>query len=204
MCEPAVVSTPSVQNRSLMASGMPSSRPPSALARRASEALAISKARSGVSVMKALRPRAASTARTCASVSSFDENCFLARLSSAPAMVRSVRAAILLDHLRHHEEAVGGLRAVGEDLVAAVAVGDLVLAARQGHADGARHRLHLAGVDLLQLLDPMQDAVELLGHGVELALRHLDAGERGNMGDRGAIQRHVRTCRFRLKNARGT
>src|SRR6185295_6713963 len=126
MCEPEVVSTPSVQNRSLMASGTPSSRPPSPLARRASEALAISRSLSGVSVTNALRPRAASTPRTCASASSFDENCFLASPSSAPAMVRSVRAAILLDHLRHHEEAVRGLRAVGEDLVAAVAVGDLV------------------------------------------------------------------------------
>ena len=41
MCEPAVVRTPSVQNRSLTASGMPSSGPASPLAMRASEALAM-------------------------------------------------------------------------------------------------------------------------------------------------------------------
>src|SRR4030095_9743341 len=42
MCEPAVVCTPSVQNRSLMASAMPSSAPSaSPLARRASEAAAM-------------------------------------------------------------------------------------------------------------------------------------------------------------------
>ena len=61
MREAAVVCTPSVQNRSLMASGTPSSRPASPLARRASEALAMSRARSGVSVMKALSARCSSS-----------------------------------------------------------------------------------------------------------------------------------------------
>src|SRR4029078_5098253 len=41
MFEAAVVCTPSVQNRSLMASGTPSSRPASPLARRPSAALAL-------------------------------------------------------------------------------------------------------------------------------------------------------------------
>src|SRR5690606_15178954 len=48
MLEPAVVCTPSVQNRSLMPSGAPSSAPPSPLARRASEARACSSALSAV------------------------------------------------------------------------------------------------------------------------------------------------------------
>ena len=41
MCEQAVVRTPSVQNMSLMASGMPSSGPASPLAMRASDAFAM-------------------------------------------------------------------------------------------------------------------------------------------------------------------
>src|SRR4026207_1329128 len=48
MCEPAVVCTPSVQNRSLIASGTPSSRPAWPLARRAPEALAPSRERHAV------------------------------------------------------------------------------------------------------------------------------------------------------------
>src|SRR5262245_50428150 len=176
MCEPAVVSTPLVQNRSLMASGIPSSAPAAPFCRRASDAAAIATACCGVSVMKALRSRAASTARRCASVSSLAENCFFANPSSAPAMVRSVRAAMLFHHLRHGEEAVGLLRRVGEDVAADVAVGHLVLAARQRHADRAGHGLDLAGVDLVQLLDPMEDVVELAGERVQVLLRHLDAG----------------------------
>src|SRR5215475_10168920 len=58
ICEHAVVRTPSVQNRSLMPSGRPSSEPPSPFASRASEACAISRARSGVSSTKALTARA--------------------------------------------------------------------------------------------------------------------------------------------------
>ena len=49
MFEPAVETTPSVQNRSLMPSGMPSSAPPSPRAILSSEAAAIASACSGVS-----------------------------------------------------------------------------------------------------------------------------------------------------------
>src|SRR5690349_20390621 len=49
MREHAVVRTPLVQNRSLMPNGMPSSRPPSPFASRASDAFAIARACSGVS-----------------------------------------------------------------------------------------------------------------------------------------------------------
>ena len=64
MFEQAVERTPSVQNRSLMPSGAPSSTPASPLARRASEALAISMAFSGVSRTKAFSGLAAATAST--------------------------------------------------------------------------------------------------------------------------------------------
>ena len=94
MCEPAVVCTPSVQNRSLMASGTPSSRPASPLARRASEALAISRARSGVSVMKALSARCSSSFLRCASATSTALASFLSSVALSWASVRSVRAAI--------------------------------------------------------------------------------------------------------------
>ena len=60
----AVVSTPLVQNRSLMPSGTPSMAPASPFWRRASEAFAISSAFSGVSEMNALSGRAPSIAFT--------------------------------------------------------------------------------------------------------------------------------------------
>ena len=62
MREPAVVSTPSVQNRSLMASGMPSIGSAAPRAMRSSEACAMASARSGVSHTKALSGRAAAIA----------------------------------------------------------------------------------------------------------------------------------------------
>ena len=94
MREPAVVSTPWVQNRSLIASGRPSSGRASPAAMRRSDSAAISSARSGVSVMKALSVRPASIAPMCACASSFAENSFLRRPSRASASVSSVSALI--------------------------------------------------------------------------------------------------------------
>ena len=74
MCEHAVVRTPAVQNKSLMPSGTPSSGPPSPFASRASDARAMSRARSGVSSTKALSARAFAIAARCASASSVAEN----------------------------------------------------------------------------------------------------------------------------------
>src|SRR5260221_2834439 len=94
MCEPAVVSAPLVQNRSLIANGRPSSGRASPRASGASASAAIASACSGVSVMKALSGRAAATAATCASASSRAENAFLASPSRAAAKVRSVSAVM--------------------------------------------------------------------------------------------------------------
>src|SRR5580700_472664 len=91
MCEHAVVRTPSVQNKSLMPSGRPSSGPPCPFAICASDARAISSARSGVSSTKALSARALSIAARCDSASSVAENSLLRRPSRACAnAVRSV------------------------------------------------------------------------------------------------------------------
>src|ERR1700682_1488650 len=90
MCEHAVERTPSVQNMSLMASGMPSSGPALPAAMRASEAFAIALARSGVSSTKALSARAFSIAATWASASSTAEKDFFFSPSRASAKVSEV------------------------------------------------------------------------------------------------------------------
>ena len=92
--DPAVDRTPLVQNRSLIPSGAPSSGPAAPLARRASEALAISSALSGVSSTKALSARAASTAAMCAWVISTEEKDFSASPSRAAFRVSEVRSDI--------------------------------------------------------------------------------------------------------------
>src|SRR3984885_6250375 len=94
MCEHAVVRTPSVQNKSLMPSGRPSSGPPCPCASRASDARAMSCARSGVSSTKALSARASAMAARCASVSSLAENCLARSPSRACASVSAVRSLI--------------------------------------------------------------------------------------------------------------
>src|SRR5665213_3356904 len=94
MREHAVVRMPSVQNKSLMPSGSPSSGPPSPRARRSSDARAMARARSGVSSTKALSARALATASRCASVSSIAENSFWRSASRACASVSKVRSVI--------------------------------------------------------------------------------------------------------------
>src|SRR5579864_1879483 len=94
MCEPAVVRTLAVQNKSLMPSGKPSSAPPCPFASLRSDARAMSQARSGVGSTKALSARARSIAVRCASVSSIAENCFARRPSRACARVSAVRSVI--------------------------------------------------------------------------------------------------------------
>src|SRR5580700_1882220 len=94
MCEHAVARTPSVQNKSLMPSGRPSSGPPCPFASRASDARAMSRARFGVSSTKALSTRALSMAVRCASASSAAENCLARRPSRACASVGAVRSLI--------------------------------------------------------------------------------------------------------------
>ena len=77
--------TPLVQNRSLIASGRPSSGRASPRAIRRSASAAIASACSGVSVMKALSARARAIAARWASTSSFAENALAARPSRAAA-----------------------------------------------------------------------------------------------------------------------
>ena len=85
---PAVVRTPSVQNRSLIASGMPVSGANSPRASAASAASACASARSPVTVMNAFsRGFSASIAARCASVSSRAVNCLARRPSRAAAIV---------------------------------------------------------------------------------------------------------------------
>src|SRR3984885_6106119 len=173
MCDPAVVRTPLVQNKSLIASGMPSSAPASPVASRASDAAAISSASSGVVVMKALSGFIRSTTALYEAASSRAENCFAASPSRASASVRSVRllnAIGSLDHLGHGEEAAGHARRIGEDRGLTIAVGDNVLAHRQGHRGDAGHRRDVFGVDRHQLLDPIEDAGEFGGGGLQLLL----------------------------------
>src|SRR5438045_3059047 len=110
----AVVRTSLVQNRSLIASGAPSSGRALPLARRASDAAAAFSAISGVSVMKAFRWRAVSTALMWASVISFALKSFFLRPLSASASVRCVSWVMLFDHLRHHVKTLHGLRRVGQ------------------------------------------------------------------------------------------
>src|SRR5262245_32714078 len=162
---PAVVSTPSVQNKSLIASGTPSSAPVPPSLSRASAASAILSATSGVSVMNAFSSRARSIASKCARAISRAENLRAFSPSRAPAMVRSVSSAILFDHLGNGEisalDAAHGLARVGEDLVGIAAVGDDVVALRQHRFDRGGHRLDALGLELVQLLDPGEDVLQL-------------------------------------------
>src|SRR6185295_6590489 len=98
MCEQAVERTSAVQNRSLMASGIPSSTPALPAAMRASEALAISAARSGVSSTNALSERAFSIAEMCAVTNSPAEKDFFFSPSRASAKLSDVNSVTVSAH----------------------------------------------------------------------------------------------------------
>ena len=190
MCEPAVVSTPSVQKRSLTAIGMPSSGRASPRARRSSAASAMASARSGVSVMKALSGRAASTRRDIAAANSRAENSLRASPSRASARVNAVRDALTRPPWARRRSPLRCVRRVGEDRLAAIAVGHPILAHRQAACCDARHRRDSARVDLVQLLDPGQDLRQFAGERLELGFGQPDARQRGNMRHGGLVQRH--------------
>src|SRR5690606_7318715 len=52
-----------------------------------------------------------------------------------------------------------------------------VLAHGEFHIDGRGHRLDALHIDLIELLDPFQNAVQLPGERLEALLRHGEAGE---------------------------
>ena len=79
------------------------------------------------------------------------------------------------------------LGGVLEDLVGAEAVGHLVLALLHGHGGNAGHRLDRARVDLVELGDESEDAVQLMLEPRLLVLGDGDAGEMGDAADGGAI-----------------
>src|SRR5680860_1070612 len=105
-------------------------------------------------------------------------------------MVRSVSSVILFDDLRHDEITVIDLRRVSEDVGGTQAVSDLVLALLHGHGRHPRHRFDRAGVDLVELGDPIEDPRQLLLEPAGLLLGNGEAGKPGNTMDSGAIDGH--------------
>ena len=140
-----MVRTPSVQNRSLIASGMPVSGANSPRASAASAASACASARSPVTVMKAFsRGFSASIAARCASVSSRAEKSprpqSVARLRDGQVGEAHRRGSMQpsLDDLGNDEEVPCPLRRVGQHLVGIAAIGHHVLAHLQRHLRARR------------------------------------------------------------------
>uniref|UniRef100_A0A0N4ZAQ8 Amidohydrolase family protein n=1 Tax=Parastrongyloides trichosuri TaxID=131310 RepID=A0A0N4ZAQ8_PARTI len=99
----------------------------------------------------------------------------------------------LLHDLGHDEEAVGGFGRVGQDVGDLVAVRHHVVAQAQGLGHVGGHRLDALHVHLVQLFDPLQDAVQLLGQRLQAVLGGLDAGEMRNLAHQGRdADRHRR------------
>ncbi len=74
------------------------------------------------------------------------------------------------------------------------AVGDDVVAPAQRVRDHRRHRLDPGGVDLAELLDPRQDAVQLPDQRRGLAGVELDPRQLGDAGDGGGIDHAARVA----------
>ena len=71
-------------------------------------------------------------------------------------------------------------RRVGDDVVGDAAVRDAVRALLQDHRRHARHRLDVLRVDLVELLDPVEDAGKLLLERPGFRVRDLNARQARN------------------------
>ena len=157
----AVVSTPLVQNRSLIASGMPSSGPRlAARRRRASDACGLlQRLLGGLGDVGVQARVSAAIAARCA--------CGQLDGREAPSPAASRAAASVRDRVRcltpppwARRRSRPPVGRVGQDRSGCRRRSPLV-AHRQRHCAAAGHRLDAVGVDLVQLLDPAEDAVEL-------------------------------------------
>src|SRR5208283_1606024 len=207
ICEHAVVRTPSVQKRSLMPSGSPSSGPPSPFASRASAVRAMARARSGVSNTKALSARACSTAARCASTSSVAENSLRRSASRACAKVSEVSSVIRrsvrrsFHDLGHKKEMILPRRRVGQDVIGDAAVGHLVLAHLHRHGRDRRHRLDAFNVDLRELLDEGQNGIEFALKMLDLLVGHRDARQMRYAADSLGVNGHGGSLELKLAAA---
>src|SRR5690606_16428856 len=83
----------------------------------------------------------------------------------------------LLHHLRDDEEVIVGQGGVLDDVVGDIAIRHLVLALLEADGHDTSQRLDIAGVDLVQLLDPIENARELALEPLGLLIGDLDACE---------------------------
>ena len=184
---PAVVRTPLVQNRSLIASGMPSSARASPLAMRASEASAIANARSGVSVTKAFSVRAGlDRFDECAASVRARKSSSRRRASRASASVKSVGLAG-----RHHSTTLGTTKKLSSACGALAVIArriaarrHLVLAHFQLLLDHAGHGRDALDVHFFELLHPGQNLVQLIDHGLHPLLFQRRGGRAGRCAGR--------------------
>ena len=83
-----------------------------------------------------------------------------------------------------------GFRRVFQHVVAAVAVVDDVVAQAKLIGDDGGQRLDAVGIDLAQLLDPLQDIIEFRHQFLDLGIAHGDARKPGDMADLFGVYRH--------------
>ena len=78
------------------------------------------------------------------------------------------------------KKAFFGFRRVFQDCVAHPAVGDRVIAQGQRRLDRGAHGLDIGNINLIEQLDPFENAVELAGQGVDTVGRLSDARQLGD------------------------
>src|SRR5215472_12225703 len=112
------------------------------------------------------------------------------RVSCVRSVMIGCRLSRSLDDLRHDEVVAVGLGRVGEDLGGIAAVGDHIVARRQLHRLGGGERGDALRVDLVQLLDPGEDAGELGRQRLEPILLDANASEPGDLANGRGVDGH--------------
>ncbi len=184
---PAVVRTPAVQNRSLIASGMPVSGPALPCAKAASAASACASATSGVTVMKRSAGISAAMPSKCAWASSRAENCLAAQPVPGGGDAEVGKAhSTTFGTVKKSPTRSGALASTCSAWPPSV----ISSSRRRIAIWRARQRLDAVDVHLVQLLDPAEDAVEPGLQRRDLGIAHTDAGELGDTQDGRGVERH--------------
>ena len=175
------LATPSVQNRSLIPSGMPDSGFNSPPALAASAASAAASASSGVSTVHAFSARPATTA-------ALKPRRNLARRKFAATKAVAKLGNGLVGKLGHYSITLGTAKnpccasgALSRTASRTPPSIDHIVAQPQFQVDHRGQRLDPVGVHLAKLLDPAEDIVEFGHHLVDLGIAQREPGELGDM-----------------------
>ena len=93
----------------------------------------------------------------------------------------------------HNEETIFGARCVCQNLILDIAICDDIFTHGQRRLNHGGHRIHAVNIDLVQLVDPAEDAIQFPNQFPDMLFADGNARQAGNLADIILGDRHERT-----------